>query len=109
MRLLPLLPHFSASTSRQPLPCRRVFDHLSKIPCEAVMNAKTTGLILLAFLLALPILACADDRGSSGGRTSSRVGNGDLLKLLPEGRFPDTGGGGRNHRRLRAGEHDRSV
>ena len=51
------------------------------------MNAKTTGLILLAFLLILPILACAADSGSSGGGsggTSSRVGSGNLLNLLPK-------------------------
>ena len=48
------------------------------------MNAKITRLILLTLLLALPILACAADSGSGGG-TSSRVGSGELLKLLPEG------------------------
>ena len=65
---------------------RRIFDQLSKIPCAVVMNKKTVWLILLAFLLILPILARAADSRSSGGGggTSSRVGSGDLLGLLPK-------------------------
>ena len=86
MRLLPLLPLFLLLAPRRPLPCRRVFDQPSKIPCEAVMNAKT---IFLAFLLILPILACAggdsSSGGSSGSGTTSRVGGDDeVLKLLPK-------------------------
>ena len=89
MRLLPLLPLFLLLAPRRPLPCRRIFDQPSKIPCEAVMNAKTIGPILLALLLILPILACAGGDSSSGGSSgsgaTSRVGGDDeVLKLLPE-------------------------
>ena len=53
------------------------------------MNAKTVVPILLAFLLILPILACATGDNSSGGSSgsgaTSRVGGDDeVLKLLPE-------------------------
>ena len=53
------------------------------------MNAKTVAPILLAFLLILPILACATGDSSSGGSSgsgaTSRVGGDDeVLKLLPE-------------------------
>ena len=50
------------------------------------MGTKTTGLFLAVFLLTISLIACAADNGSSGsgGGTSSRVGSGDLLKLIPE-------------------------
>ena len=50
------------------------------------MGTKTTGLFLAVFLLTISLIACAADNGSSGSGsgTSSRVGSGDLLKLIPE-------------------------
>ena len=65
---------------------RRVFDHSPKMPCEVVMNAKSTILLLMVSLMAMSILACGSigggsDNGSSGGDTSKSSGP---LELLPD-------------------------
>ena len=44
------------------------------------MNAKITGLILLALLLVLPILACASDSGPPGGGDDSNT-NGEFASV----------------------------
>ena len=81
-------------------PCHVVLSHFSSgagdphanaphFCVEAVMNAKTIGLILSIFLLTIPVLACGgigggSDDGGSGGATSRVGGDDEVLKLLPE-------------------------
>ena len=87
-------PQFCVEVAAMPVPGAsyrgRIFDQLSRMPCEVVMNAKTIGLILAIILLTIPVLACggtgggSDDSGDGGA--TSRVGGDDdeVLKLLPE-------------------------
>ena len=76
MRLLPLLPLFLLLAPRRPSPpCGRVFGQPARMACEVVIRAKTTGLLFLAFLLTIAILACGNIGGGSNGSESS-PGNG---------------------------------
>ena len=50
---------------------RRVFDHLSKIPCEAVMNAKITRLILLALSWIFPSWAAPLTAGPAAAQAAA--------------------------------------